>query len=58
MNGIVRSLFGVTQDGAVTELLVIDREGVDTLISALIERGYEVVGPTVRGQTILYDTIT
>jgi sulfhydrogenase subunit beta (sulfur reductase) len=49
---------GVTQDGAVTELLVIDREGVDALISALIERGYEVVGPTVRGQTILYDTIT
>ena len=41
-----------------TELLVIDREGVDALISALIERGYEVVGPTVRGQTILYDTIT
>ena len=41
-----------------TEPLVIDREGVDALIDALIERGYEVVGPTVRSQTILYDTIT
>lgn len=47
-----------SQDGAVTEPLVIDREGVDALISALIDRGYEVVGPTVRSQTILYDTIT
>jgi len=42
----------------VSEPLVIDREGVDALIEALIDRGYEVVGPTVRGQTILYDTIT
>ncbi len=41
-----------------SEPLVIDREGVDALIEALIDRGYEVVGPTVRGQTILYDTIT
>jgi len=49
---------GASQDGAVTEPLVINREGVDALISALIERGYEVVGPTVRSQTILYDTIT
>jgi len=39
------------------ETLVIDREGVDALIHALADRGYEVVGPTVRGQTILYDTI-
>ncbi len=49
---------GASQDGAVTEPLVIDREGVDALIDALIKRGYEVVGPTVRSQTILYDTIT
>jgi ferredoxin len=42
----------------VKESLVIDREGVDALISALADRGYEVVGPTVRGRTILYDTIT
>ncbi len=41
-----------------TEPLVINREGVDALISTLIDRGYEVVGPTVRSQTILYDTIT
>jgi ferredoxin len=37
---------------------VIDREGVDALIQVLVDRDYEVVGPTVRGQTILYDTIT
>jgi hypothetical protein len=41
----------------VKESLVINREGVDALISALAGLGYEVVGPTVRGQTILYDTI-
>ena len=40
------------------ESRVIDREGVDALIQVLIDRGYEVVGPTVRGQTILYDSIT
>ncbi len=40
------------------ETLVIDQEGVDALIHTLTDRGYEVVGPTVRGQTILYDTIT
>jgi len=42
----------------VKESRVIDREGVDALIQVLIDRGYEVVGPTVRGQTILYDSIT
>jgi ferredoxin len=42
----------------VSEPLVIDREGVDALITAIRDRGYEVVGPTVRGRTILYDTIT
>lgn len=41
-----------------SEPLVIDREGVDALITAIRDRGYEVVGPTVRGRTILYDTIT
>ena len=40
------------------ESRVIDREGVGALIQVLIDRGYEVVGPTVRGQTILYDSIT
>ena len=40
------------------ESRVIDREGVDALIQVLVDRGYEVVGPTVRGQTILYDSIT
>ncbi|MEN8234433.1 MAG: 4Fe-4S dicluster domain-containing protein [Actinomycetota bacterium] len=38
--------------------IVFERAGVDALISELNDRGYEVVGPTVRGQTIMYDTIT
>jgi len=45
------------KDGDVRETLVIDREGVDALIHALVDRGYEVVGPTVRGQTIVCDAI-
>ena len=38
--------------------IVFDRSGVDALIVELRERGYEVVGPTIRGRTIMYDTIT
>lgn len=38
--------------------IVFDRSGVDALISKLSDRGYEVVGPTVRARTIMYDTIT
>ena len=38
--------------------IVFERAGVDALIGELHDRGYEVVGPTVRGQTIMYDTIT
>ena len=39
------------------ELFIIDREGVDALIAALLERGFEVVGPTVRGGVIVYDRV-
>jgi len=42
----------------VNEPLVIDRAGVDALIETLQQRGYRVVGPTVRDGTVLYDTIT
>ena len=38
-------------------LLIIDREGVDALIEALRERGYAVVGPTVRAGGIVYGDI-
>jgi ferredoxin len=37
--------------------LVIDREGLDALLSALREAGYETVGPTVRDEVITYDTV-
>jgi formate hydrogenlyase subunit 6/NADH:ubiquinone oxidoreductase subunit I len=42
----------------VNDPIVFDRSGVDALIVELRERGYEVVGPTIRGRTIMYDTIT
>jgi ferredoxin len=42
----------------VKEPLVIDRDGVDALIESLQERGYRVVGPTVRGGTVLSDDIS
>jgi formate hydrogenlyase subunit 6/NADH:ubiquinone oxidoreductase subunit I len=38
-------------------LFIIDREGVDALIAALRERGFEVVGPTVRDGAIVYDHV-
>jgi len=37
--------------------LIIDRQGVDSLLAALQESGYETVGPTVRDEVIAYDTI-
>ena len=35
----------------------IDRAGLDALLAALRERGYELVGPTVRDGAIVYDEI-
>ena len=40
------------------EPFVMDRTGVDALIEALTDHGYQVVGPTLRGGAIMYDTIT
>lgn len=37
---------------------VIDRSGLDTLIGVLRQRGYLVVGPTVREGAIVYDQVT
>jgi ferredoxin len=36
---------------------VLDLEGLGGLITGLRERGYQVVGPTVRDRAIVYDTI-
>ena len=36
---------------------VIDREGLNRLIQTLIGRGYQVVGPTVRDEAIVYDNV-
>ncbi len=38
--------------------LVVDRSGIDALLSALRARGYVTVGPTVRDQAIVYDEIS
>jgi len=37
---------------------LIERDGLEALISTLTAQGYEVIGPTVRGGAIVYDTIT
>jgi len=37
--------------------VVIDRSGLDELIAALRDRGYVVVGPTVRDEAIVYDEV-
>jgi sulfhydrogenase subunit beta (sulfur reductase) len=44
---------GATGAGSV----LLDRDGLQALITALRGRGYQVVGPTVRDQAIIYDDI-
>ena len=39
------------------DLLVVQREGLQRLLDALAQQGYEVVGPTVRDSAIVYDEI-
>lgn len=39
------------------EAVVMDRAGFDRMITVLADRGYEVVGPTIRASAIVYDTI-
>ena len=36
---------------------IIDKEGLNQLIHILAEKGYQVVGPTVRDEAIIYDKI-
>jgi ferredoxin len=40
-----------------TQSVLLNRDGLQGLIAALIERGYHVVGPTIRDQAIVYDDI-
>jgi sulfhydrogenase subunit beta (sulfur reductase) len=40
-----------------SQTAIVTREGLDALIALLGERGYRVVGPTVRDQAIVYDDI-
>ena len=36
---------------------VIDRQGLDQLLAVLSERGFKLIGPTIRDQAIVYDEI-
>ena len=38
--------------------VIVEREHIQQLIDALLRRGYHVIGPTVREQAIIYDTLT
>jgi ferredoxin len=38
--------------------IVLDRPGIDRLIETLCERGFRVLGPTVRDEVIVYDEVT
>ena len=42
----------------VDEVVVIEREQLQQLLVTLQEKGYTVIGPTVRDQAIVYDTVT
>ena len=37
--------------------LAIDREDLQEIFNALANRGYQVIGPTVRDGAIIYDTV-
>lgn len=42
----------------VDEYAVFSSEQFDVLLGALQQKGYQVIGPTVRNQTIVYDTLS
>lgn len=42
----------------IDDVIIIEREQLQQLLVALQEQGYTVVGPTVRDQAIVYDTVT
>ncbi|ERB52389.1 4Fe-4S dicluster domain-containing protein [Rhodococcus sp. ARC_M13] len=51
----------MTDSGSPTDLtseqFVMDRDGLDELITVLISEGYRVIGPTVRDSAIVLDTL-
>ena len=36
---------------------IVEKVGLDALLDALWQRGYTVIGPTVRSQSIVYDEV-
>src|SRR5215203_1031382 len=40
------------------DLAIIERSGLDAMLNALRRRGYTVVGPTVRSQSLVYDELS
>ncbi|MBD2327976.1 4Fe-4S dicluster domain-containing protein [Alkalinema sp. FACHB-956] len=47
-----------TPDRSTSDRYVIDRQHFQQLLDALMHSGYEVIGPTLRDQAIVYDTLT
>jgi ferredoxin len=47
-----------TPRGKAKALHVIERADIDGLLAVLVEKGYQLVGPTVRENAIVYDEIT
>ena len=45
-------------DGSTRPAAALDRDGLQALLGALRERGYLVIGPTVREGAIVYDEVT
>jgi len=47
-----------TSSRHVNDQVVVEREHIQHLFAALTNKGYQVVGPTVRDKAIVYDTLT
>jgi sulfhydrogenase subunit beta (sulfur reductase) len=56
---IVPTLLAKTAESShVGDSFVVEREHLEQLLQALVSRGYEVVGPTLRDGAIVYDHLT
>jgi ferredoxin len=45
------------KDAPPTNAVVLDKNGLDGLLAALVKKGYRVIGPTVRDDAVIYDDI-
>jgi ferredoxin len=45
------------KDAPPTTTVVLDRNGLDGLLAALVKKGYRVIGPTARDDAVIYDDI-